>query len=221
MKAFLINSVVTFAFLAILILSAGRLDYGPAWIYAAIGMATNLLMRLALRGRPDLARERANPGAGAEGWDKRLLGFAFLLNVTMLIVAGLDSGRFGWTPAAAWGWPVAGALLIVAGSALFVVALNENPFFSAVVRVQRDRGHKVCDSGPYRIVRHPGNAGLILGVLGFPALFASAWSAIPALLLAALMVARTALEDAALARELPGYRDYRRATRYRLAPGVW
>ena len=110
---------------------------------------------------------------------------------------------------------------MVVGSAVFVLALKENPFFSAVVRLQRDRGHVVCDSGPYRIIRHPGNAGLILGVLGFPLLFGSAWSAIPALLMAALMVARTALEDAALARRLTGYRDYQRATRYRLAPGIW
>ena len=34
-------------------------------------------------------------------------------------------------------------------------------------------------------------------------------------------VARTSMEDATLARELPGYREYRTRTRYRLVPGIW
>ena len=46
----------------------------------------------------------------------------------------------------------------------FVVfhAMLSNRFFSAVVRIQRDRGHRVIDGGPYRVVRHPGYAGMIL-----------------------------------------------------------
>ncbi len=32
---------------------------------------------------------------------------------------------------------------------------------------------------------------------------------------------RTALEDAFLRRELPGYADYARRVRYRLVPGIW
>ncbi|MDD1741702.1 MAG: hypothetical protein LUQ47_00045 [Methanotrichaceae archaeon] len=35
-----------------------------------------------------------------------------------------------------------------------------------MARIQTDRGHKVCDSGPYRIVRHPGYAGNILPLPG-------------------------------------------------------
>jgi protein-S-isoprenylcysteine O-methyltransferase Ste14 len=104
---------------------------------------------------------------------------------------------------------------------VFLQAMKENQFFSAVVRVQRDRGHAVCDSGPYQIIRHPGNAGMILGAIGFPLLFMSAWSVIPALLFAVLMVARTRLEDSVLEKDLDGYRDYQRTTRYRLAPGIW
>lgn len=93
--------------------------------------------------------------------------------------------------------------------------------FSAVVRVQADRGHAVCTSGPYAVVRHPGNAGMIVGTLGLPLLLLSAWSAIPAALSVALLVARARLEDDALARELDGYRAYQRTTRFRLVPGLW
>jgi protein-S-isoprenylcysteine O-methyltransferase Ste14 len=104
---------------------------------------------------------------------------------------------------------------------VFLLALKENRFFSAVVRIQSDRGHTVCNTGPYSVVRHPGHAGMIMGTLGLPLLFMSAWSAIPALLSVALMIARTRLEDSALETELDGYRDYQRATRYRLVPGLW
>jgi protein-S-isoprenylcysteine O-methyltransferase Ste14 len=221
MRAFLANSAVNTVFLCILFGSAGRLDYWPAWVYAAIGLLTNALMRLILRGHPDLARERSKPGMGAEAWDKKLIALGSLLTLAMLVVAGLDSGRFGWSPRLSWIWSACGALLTLAGTGLFLLAMKENRFFSAVVRVQSDRAHTVCDSGPYAIVRHPGNAGMIIGTVGFPLLFMSAWSAIPALLAVVLMVARTRMEDSFLEENLAGYRDYQRATRYRLIPRIW
>ena len=221
MKSVLPALVSNLAFLAILLVSAGRLDYWPAWIYLATGLAMFALSRAALRGNPDLVAERAKPGEGAMAWDKKLLGLGFLLTLAILVVAGLDAGRFRWAPRLAWPFAAAGLALSLAGSGLYLLALKENRFFSAVVRIQRDRGHTVCDSGPYRVVRHPGHAGMILGTLGLPLLFLSAWSAIPALLLVAVMVLRTRLEDETLARDLAGYLDYQRATRFRLVPGVW
>jgi protein-S-isoprenylcysteine O-methyltransferase Ste14 len=120
-----------------------------------------------------------------------------------------------------WPWSVAGLLVSFLGMGIFLLALKENRFFSSVVRIQSDRDHTVCDSGPYKVVRHPGNAGMIIGTLGLPLLFLSAWSAIPASLFIVLMVMRTSLEDTALADELTGYRDYQHRTRYRLVPGLW
>jgi protein-S-isoprenylcysteine O-methyltransferase Ste14 len=221
MKAFLANSAVNIVFLCTLLVSAGRLDYWPAWAYAAIGMLTNALMRLVLRAHPDLASERSKPGPGAVAWDKQLLALGAVLTFAMQVLAGLDSGRFCWSPHVSWAWSACGALLMLAGTGIFLQAMRENQFFSAVVRVQADRGHTVCDSGPYGIVRHPAYAGMIVGNLGFPLLFMSAWSAITVLLAVALMVVRTRMEDAFLEQHLEGYRNYQRATRYRLVPGIW
>jgi protein-S-isoprenylcysteine O-methyltransferase Ste14 len=206
---------------AVLLVCAGTPGYWPAWIYLATGALTFASMQLVLRRDPELAKERARPGPGAKAWDKKLLGVGFLLTLATLVVAGLDAGRFCWAPRMGWPWAVVGALSIVGGMAIFLLALRENRFFSAVVRIQGDRGQTVCRTGPYRAIRHPGNAGMIVGTLGLPLLFLSAWSAIPAALSVALLVARTRLEDAALADELDGYRDYRRATRFRLVPGIW
>ena len=104
---------------------------------------------------------------------------------------------------------------------LFLLALKENRFFSAVVRIQTDRGHTVCMTGPYRVIRHPGNAGMSLGTAGLPFLFMSAWSAIPVLLSVMIIVIRTHLEDTVLKQELEGYEEYQLMTRFRLIPGMW
>jgi len=99
--------------------------------------------------------------------------------------------------------------------------LVENRFFSVVVRIQTDRGHVVCDSGPYRIVRHPGYAGNILPLAGIVLALGSIWTLIPAMVALIITVIRTTLEDRTLQDELPGYRDYARRVRYRLIPGIF
>jgi len=220
-KSLLPALVSNAVFLGILLVSAGTARYWPAWVYLGTSLLMTVLTRLVLRRDPGLEQERARPGPGAKDWDKRLLGLGLLLTIALLVVAGLDAGRLHLPPRLTWPWALAGLFLSLAGMGVFLLALRENRFFSAVVRIQRERGHAVCSTGPYRVVRHPGNAGMILGTLGLPLLLLSAWSAIPALLSVALMVARTRREDAALAAELAGYREYQRTTRHRLVPGLW
>ncbi|WP_455376590.1 methyltransferase family protein, partial [Kaarinaea lacus] len=94
-------------------------------------------------------------------------------------------------------------------------------FFSSVVRIQTDRGHVVCDSGPYRFVRHPGYAGNIFPPFGIVLALGSLWTLIPAAAALIIAVIRTVLEDQTLQEELSGYRDYARRVRYRLIPGVY
>ncbi len=221
MKPFLAGLASNIVFLGVLLVSAGRLDYWPAWVYVVIGVLMNVFMRLILRNDATLAAERAKPGPGAKDWDKQFLALGVLLTFAMLVIAGLDTGRNHWSPRVSWIWSAVGVLLSLAGMGVFLMALRENRFFSPVVRIQRDRGHTVCTSGPYRIVRHPGNAGMIIGTMALPLLFMSAWSAVPAVLSVLLIVARTRLEDDALEDELDGYRNYQRATPYRLVPGIW
>jgi len=76
-------------------------------------------------------------------------------------------------------------------------------------------------SGPYRFIRHPGYAGALWTYLFTPLLLDSAWALLPALLLAGVLVLRTALEDGTLQQELPGYAEFTLKTRYRLFPGLW
>lgn len=99
--------------------------------------------------------------------------------------------------------------------------MRSNQFFSAVVRIQKDRGHTVVTGGPYGIVRHPGYSGIAAFTLATPLILNSRWAFVPAAATAAMTVLRTVLEDGTLHNELDGYADYARRVKYKLAPGIW
>jgi len=220
-KSLIPSLVLNILFLSLLLGCAGRWDYWPAWVYTGTSLVMSLLTKLVLRSNPELLEERNKPKTDAKSWDKKLLALGFVFTLCILVVAGLDAGRLHLNPVLTWPFFVFGWILNLVGMLIFLRSLRENRFFSAVVRIQTDRGHCVCKSGPYSIVRHPGYAGMIIGTIGIPLVLMSAWSAVPSLLLVVLMVRRTHLEDTTLDKELPGYREYRQTTRYRLVPGGW
>lgn len=116
---------------------------------------------------------------------------------------------------------IVGVLLMLVGQVIFAFAMRENEFFSSTVRIQTERGHRVCDTGLYRIVRHPGCLGRIVSVLAFPMMLGSYWAFVPIGISAALLVARAELEDRLLQNALQGYKEYAARTRWRLVPGVF
>ena len=116
---------------------------------------------------------------------------------------------------------VAGTLLFVAGLALAEWAVVSNRFYSGVVRIQRDRGHVVVSTGPYRHIRHPGYVGGLLAMVGLPLLLGSWTMLIAATLPMGVSVLRTTREDRTLREELEGYEEYTGRVRYRLIPGLW
>jgi protein-S-isoprenylcysteine O-methyltransferase Ste14 len=207
--------------MVILMGSAGRIDYWQGWLYGIVSLLMNLATQRVLRNDPELQKERSSPGAGAKVWDRKLLGIGLLITLATLVIAGLDSGRYHRAPSFSWSWTLLGLSLNLIGMSIFLLAVKENRFFSAVVRIQKDRGQTVCKTGPYKVIRHPGNAGMIIGTMGFPFLFISAWSIIPVLISIVILVIRTRLEDNTLKEELDGYPDYQQATRFRLIPGIW
>lgn len=205
---------------AILFVAAGRLDWAGAWAYLALYVASIALNALLILPRhPELMAERGRTPEGTKGWDNVLRVVASAAALLALLVAGLDV-RFGWSaiPAAA---QVVALVVAMAGLGLSSWAMAVNRFFSRVVRIQTDRGHTVVTDGPYRYIRHPGYAGLILHMLGTPILLGSALALLPAGIMVATMIVRTILEDRVLQAELPGYREYAGRTRQRLIPGVW
>jgi protein-S-isoprenylcysteine O-methyltransferase Ste14 len=207
---------------AVLFLSSGRPKWIAAWAFLGaylLALLVNAL--LLLRKDPELIAERAQVKEGAKSWDRTLVPFITLVfPLLTLLVAGLDC-RYGWSAHT----PVVVRFIlligILAGYGLITWAMLSNTFFSGVVRIQKERGHSVASSGPYRYVRHPGYVGMIVFYLATPVFLGSLWGLIPAGIIAVLLVVRTALEDRTLQAELDGYSDYARQVRYRLLPGIW
>lgn len=194
-----------------------------AWVYAVLSTAGFIVSRvLALRRHPDILEERARSIEleGAKSWDKILAPAVAFGSILILVVAGLDH-LFGWTMPFPLAAKIIAILVTVLGYMLGSWALLENRFFSGVVRIQKDRGHRVVTTGPYRFLRHPGYAGALLAFLVTPLLLDSVWAFLPALLLTGALILRTALEDRTLQEELPGYQEFTQKTRYRLFPGLW
>ncbi len=209
--------IVELSLAASLFGSAGRLDL--PWFWALIGFSI-VLMFTALRAiEPDLMRERLRPAPGGVDRSLRWLMLPFLL--AQLIVAGLDVGRFGWSGPVPLVVHGTGLLLFVSGMALAMRAMAVNRFFSPVVRIQVERGHRLITEGPYRFVRHPGYAGMLLSFLGSGLGLGSWWSLLPSIPVVVLILRRTILEDCYLRERLDGYAGYAERVRYRLLPGVW
>lgn len=206
----------------VLMLSAGRWDWIGGWIYVAVFLAFDAACAIVVIPRnPELLLERTRRNQNVAAWDKVIMPLAAgILPLFSWIIAGLDL-RFGWAPEVRPALQAAGLVLTVIGYGIVVWAMGANAFFSAVVRIQEDRGHQVASGGPYRWVRHPGYVGAILFSGGIPFLLESWWALIPSLGSVILFVLRTALEDRTLQEELPGYIDYMQKTKYRLIPGVW
>lgn len=208
----------------LLLLLGGDVGWWPAWVFSALILAAGVGGRLwAERRHPGLLAERqtVNHMVGVKGWDRVLSPLmAVSVSFPLVIVAGLDH-RYRWSPDFPAGLSGLGLILIAGGYALASWALAENPFFSSMVRIQTERGHVVCDRGPYRIIRHPGYAGNILPLPGLVLALGSVWMLIPAAAALIIAVLRTALEDRTLQAELPGYQAYAQRVRYRLLPGVY
>ncbi len=209
---------------ALLFVSAGSVNWPMGWVYILVSVSITAFSRFVILHRhPDLAVERAGyqKAEGVKSWDKKIMPWVALYGpFIQVLVCGLNR-RFGWTPAVPLLWQVAGMVVLVLSSLLGVWAMASNPFFAALNRIQKERGHTVISSGPYQFVRHPGYVGGIVANAAGPLALGSVWALIPGTLTSVLVVIRTALEDRTLQQELEGYKEYAQRVRYRLLPGVW
>lgn len=201
---------------------AGRFDWTRGWIYAGtylLGMTVAAMV--VRRTNPTLFEARAKwRHHDTKRFDKIFLAVFLPLSFIQPAVAGLDAVRFCWSsiPFAAV-YPGIG--LLAAAMVLLTWAMAVNRYAETSVRIQTDRGHTVIASGPYRLVRHPMYVGAILLYAATPLLLGSMWALALSAVIVFLFIARTALEDRTLHRELPGYAEYAAHTRYRLLPGIW
>jgi len=214
-----LSFLIALVFIAILFIAAGTFRWFWAWILALAMLAGTTLGVVLLD--PGLLEERTGV---KKGYERRDFPLALIIGrlgpLAILIVAGLDF-RFGWSVPLPNTYAIIGLALFIAGYVPILWAMRENRFFSGVVRIQKERGHHVITTGPYRFVRHPGYLGNIVVMLALPLALTSYWAFIPAGAIIIVSIVRTALEDDILKRELEGYAGYAQRVRYRLLPVVW
>lgn len=93
-------------------------------------------------------------------------------------------------------------------------------YFTFIVQTSPDQ--RVISTGPYRMVRHPSYAGIVLVLIGLGFMIAN-WASLVVLVVISLcgLVYRIIVEERALLRDLGGrYQSYARG-RKRLIPFIW
>ena len=118
-------------------------------------------------------------------------------------------------------WPAGvAALAIAAGVALGAWALTANRPGNFNVRPLPREGGRLATTGPYRWVRHPMYAAVLLGTLGGCLAFGSGWRWLAWLALSGVLHAKATLEERAMTAHHPDYADYAARTK-RIVPFVW
>lgn len=166
-----------------------------------------LMMMLAIA--PRIAQEREAADAGKDNLQDRSARFALVILFLLTIVLGaLDVGRLHLSNRIPLTISVIALVLYIAGSGFQAWAMSVNSFYSPVIHVQTELGHRVVTRGPYRILRHPAYFANMVAIPA-SALAIGSWIAlIPALLFCAITVWRARREDVFLKQNLAGYQDY-------------
>ena len=218
-----LRSLLWLAILALLLfLSAGTLRWPGAWIFLGMtGIAGLVGMVWLSRHDPGLFMERSRSvfQQDQKPWDKVLMGAFLPLSLGWYVLMGLDK-RFAWSSVPVT-LQVLGGVLI--GLCLYFcwLVFRENSFAAPVVKLQKERGHKVVTSGPYAYVRHPMYSSVILFAAGVPLLLSSWWGLIVSPLLIVVLAVRAVIEERTLKAGLEGYADYAERVHYRFVPLLW
>jgi protein-S-isoprenylcysteine O-methyltransferase Ste14 len=162
-------------------------------------------------------RWRNRGGRSDFEWSLAVVGGLTELGVVLAFLAAYHSAAF----ADGWGPVLVGELLFIVGLALrFWAILTLGRFFKITVSIQE--GHRVIRSGPYRLLRHPSYAGILLALLGL-GLALETWLGLLAIIVLPLIgvLIRIRVEESVLIDALgQDYVSYAAETR-RLIPGVW
>jgi protein-S-isoprenylcysteine O-methyltransferase Ste14 len=200
--------------------AAGSFRFWQGWAFLAVYFAASAFVTQGLIANdPALLKRRLKGGPTHETEPAQRLIMVLMMFgfVALMVIAGLDH-RFDWSQAPAVA-ALVGNLLVVAGFYLCWLVFRANTFASATVRVVE--GQTLVSTGPYGIVRHPMYVGGLILLVGEPLALGSYWGLAAVALMTPILIWRLIDEERVLEQSLPGYSDYKRKVRYRLAPGVY
>lgn len=186
---------------------------GSGWLLAGYAGAAGFFVQELFLRRPGTASS-LNASHDDEGTTRMLVASSGLAYGLPLVLRQLPVPRM---PSAA---AATGLIMQACGLALRVWSMRTlGDFYTRTLRTTADQN--IVDTGPYRMIRHPGYAGALLVWIGLALASRSA----PATVLVAGLMGRAyqrriAAEENLLRRDLPEYRDYSRRTK-KLIPLAW
>ncbi len=217
-KKALIRTLGFSAFLGLLIIVPAGPAFWQGWLYWIVFSLCCLVVTLYfLQHDPALVERRLRAGAEKEASQKVVRALLSVVLIPLFVLPGIDH-RFGWSHVPASVVAVADAMVVL-GFAIIFMTFKANSHATAIIDVAPDQ--RVVSTGPYAMVRHPMYLGATLLLLATPFGLGSVWAIIFAILAVCALVWRLLEEERYLSQHLPGYDDYRRATRYRLVPFIW
>jgi protein-S-isoprenylcysteine O-methyltransferase Ste14 len=217
----LLRSSTSILFFAVLLFApAGTLNYWRAWLYGFvfIGGSAVIAVYFLKHDRKLIERRmKAGPRAETEPTQKIIITIIMIGFLLLMFVPGLDH-RWHWSNVPAWLALVCNAFVAASFAAFFVV-LKQNSYAASTVRVET--GQPVVSTGLYAIVRHPMYSGALSLMIATPLALGSYWGLLIAAASLPALIWRLLDEEKVLSRDLPGYTEYCRKTRYRLIPLLW
>jgi len=219
-KVMVVESVEFLVMALALFLPAGTVAWPAAWVFLGLIFVCSLpITWWLLKYDPGLIEERMQLRPQLS-WDKVFIAIVLVFILFWLILMPLDAVRFHWSR-----MPVElktlGALVLLISLYISFLTMRENPYSSAVVRVQKERAQTVISTGPYRYVRHPMYTGACLFFLGTALLLGSWYGVLCTPVFIGLFAVRAVLEERLLREELEGYAEYTARVKYRFFPHVW
>lgn len=208
---------------ALLFGSAGTLAWLAGWLWLLEWAACGIWIGLWLaREDPGLLAERLKVFGEREQqpWDRVFMLCVVVGWCAWLCLIGIDAVRMRWSTMPVW-LSVLGAIAILVNIYATRSVFAANRYAAPVVKIQRERGHTVSDTGPYAYVRHPMYGFALLFIVGTPLMLGSWWALACVPVMVVALGYRAVREEQALAENLPGYRDYLERVRYRFVPGIW
>ena len=205
-----------------LFVPARSLHFWQAWLFLALTAVFWIFSQIYfLRHDPHLVERRLQHKEVQP--QQRLFQLLWsLILPASFVIAGLDF-RLGWSRERFGPVPLAGVLagdaVVLAGYTLVFWVMKTNSFAASTIQVEAE--HRVIDTGPYSLVRHPMYTGMTLTALATPFALGSCVAAPAFALIVPVLIYRLIHEEKTLRRDLAGYAEYCERVPKRLVPWVW
>lgn len=218
LKTALFKFVIGFIMLGILLFfPAGSFTFSNAWLFISLLFLPMIALGIILWLKaPDLLAKRLNTKE-RETEQKEVIAGSLIMFILGFVLAGLDF-RFKWSLVPDW-LVIIVSIVFLAGYLLYAEVMRENAYLSRTVEVQENQ--TVIDTGLYGLVRHPMYFATLLMFLSIPFILGSLFAVPIFLIYPFLIIKRIMNEEAILAEELAGYKEYQKKVNYRLLPYIW